>query len=62
MKPLIICEKPSFKRLIQGLTSDKIVLQHRRVLVNELKFKYKSYLNMYVNGFNLKTKFDLHNH
>jgi len=46
MKPLITCEKPSFKRLIQGLTSQHMVLPHRRVIANELKTKYEYYVKM----------------
>lgn len=46
MKPLITCEKPSFKRLIQGLTSQNMVLPHRRVIANELKAKYEYYVKM----------------
>lgn len=46
MKPLITCEKPSFKRLIQGLTSQHMVLPHSRVIANELKAKYEYYVKM----------------
>lgn len=46
MKPLITCEKPSFKRLIQGLTSKNIVIPHRRVIAKELKVRYEYYVKM----------------
>lgn len=46
MKSLITCEKPSFKRLIQGLTSKNIVHPHRKVITNELKVRYENYVNM----------------
>ncbi|KAE9536196.1 hypothetical protein AGLY_007419 [Aphis glycines] len=46
MKPLITCEKPSFKRLIQGLTSKNIVISHRRVIAKEFKVRYKYYVKM----------------
>lgn len=46
IKPLITCEKPSFKHLIQGLTSKNIVLPHRRIIANELKVRYEYYVKM----------------
>lgn len=46
MKPLATCEKPSFQRLIRGLTSDYIVLPYRKALVSELNHKYKAYVEM----------------
>jgi len=46
MKPLATCEKPSFKRLIRGLTSDSIVLPYRKALASELNLKYKAYVEM----------------
>lgn len=46
MKPLATCEKPSFKRLIRGLTSDSIVLPYRKALSSELNLKYKAYVEM----------------
>jgi len=46
MKPLATCEKPSFKRLIRGLTSDSIVLPYRKALASELNLKFKAYVEM----------------
>jgi len=56
MKPLATCEKPSFKRLIRGLTSDSIVLPYRKALVSELNHKYKVYVEM-LTGFIEKQSF-----
>lgn len=46
--PLITCEKPSFKRLIQGLTSKNIVLPHRKVIAKELEVRYECYVKMLI--------------
>jgi len=44
MKPISTCEKPSFKKLITGLTNDNFV-PNRRIINNELVTKYNDYVN-----------------
>ncbi|KAL4153924.1 hypothetical protein QTP88_001757 [Uroleucon formosanum] len=43
MKPISTCEKPSFRTLIIGLTSDNFV-PDRRAISNQLLNKYKTYV------------------
>ncbi|KAL4153741.1 hypothetical protein QTP88_001574 [Uroleucon formosanum] len=43
MKPISTCEKPSFRALIIGLTSDNFV-PDRRAISNQLLNKYKTYV------------------
>lgn len=43
MKPISTCEKPSFKKLITGLTNDHFV-PDRRVINKELVNKYNCYV------------------
>jgi len=43
MKPISICEKPSFKKLITGLTNDNFVPDRR--IINKLLNKYNDYVN-----------------
>jgi len=56
MKPLATCEKPSFKRLIQGLTSNSTVFSYRKAHVGDLNHKYKAYVKM-LTGFIEKQSF-----
>jgi len=44
MKPISTCEKPSFKKLITGLTNDNFV-PDRRTINKELVNKYNCYVN-----------------
>jgi len=44
MKPISTCEKPSFKKLITGLTNDNFV-PDRRIINKELVNKYNWYVN-----------------
>lgn len=47
MCPLRTCEKPSFKRLITGLTgSNDSIIPNRRQLSKHLDNKYESYVSM----------------
>ncbi|KAE9530032.1 hypothetical protein AGLY_011494 [Aphis glycines] len=45
MRPMVTCEKPSFRRLIKGLSgiTENIHLPDRQVMLKELKLKYFSY-------------------
>lgn len=44
MKPISTCGKPSFKKLITGLTNDNFV-PDRRTINKELENKYNCYVN-----------------
>lgn len=44
MKPISTCEKPSFEKLITGLTNDNFV-PDRRIINNKLVNKYNDYVN-----------------
>jgi len=54
MKPISTCEKPSFRALITGLTSDNFV-PDRRAISNLLLNKYKTYVTDLTNLISEKT-------
>lgn len=45
MRPMVTCEKPSFRRLIKGLSgiTENVHFPDRQVMLKELKLKYFSY-------------------
>lgn len=43
MKPILTCEKPSFRALFIGLNDDNFV-PNRRAISNEILNKYKTYV------------------
>lgn len=50
MRPLITLEKPAFQKLILGIagltSADTAMLSDRRIISQELKSKYLSYVSM----------------
>ncbi|XP_029348045.1 uncharacterized protein LOC115034759 [Acyrthosiphon pisum] len=51
MRPIVTCEKPSFRRLIQGLTgiNDSTVLPNHKNISKILQLKYDNYVSMLTN-------------
>jgi len=51
MRPTVTCEKPSFHRLIQGLTgiTDSTVLPNHKNISKILQFKYENYVSILTN-------------
>jgi len=48
MRPLVTCQKPSFRRLIMGLAgiTDSALLPNTKVMSKELNLRYTSYITM----------------
>lgn len=48
IRPLVTCEKPSFRKLIMGLTqsNNESILPNRKQLLKELTNKYYAYISM----------------
>lgn len=48
MRPLVTCEKPSFRKLILGLTqsNDETILPNRKQMLKQLKSNYNAYVLM----------------
>jgi hypothetical protein len=57
MRPLVTCEKKSFRNLLLGLTgsNDTSILPNRKQIAEQLVLKYESYVDM------LTTKIESHN-
>jgi len=51
IRPIVICEKPSFHHLIQGLTgiTDSTLLSNHKNISKLLKLKYENYVSMLTN-------------
>lgn len=58
MRPLVTCEKKSFRNLLLGLTglNDTSILPNRKQMAKQLVSKYESYVDM------LKAKIECHNY
>jgi len=55
MRPIVTCEKPSFRHLIQGLT-DITVLPNHKNISKILQLKYKNYVSMLSKSFIISSK------
>lgn len=58
MRPLVTCEKKSFRNLLLGLTglNDSSILPNRKHMSKQLAVTYKAYVDM------LTTQIDTHNY
>jgi len=58
MRPLVTCEKKSFRNLLLGLTgvNDTSILPNRQHMSKQLSMKYKLYVDM------LTTQIETHNY